>query len=92
MMYGAENNEMIEFIDLLDYTFSNKFVEKWRYKYSTAFIKKFQYRILKSINDKKPVKIKSLTQYLTKKCKYNEEQVTDFFESIEIDLYYPLIM
>lgn len=89
---NTEGYEIIEFIDLLDYTFSEKFIEKWRYKYSIAFIKKFQFRILKGIAEKKPIKIKSLHQYLTKKCKYSPEQVKDFFETIEIDMYYPLVM
>ena len=72
---NTENYEIIEFIDLLDYTFSDKFVEKWRYKYSIALIKK-----------------KSLYQYLSKKCKYNSEQIDSFFLDIEVDIYYPLVM
>ena len=55
-------------------------------------IKKFQYRVLKSVTDKKPVKKKSLFQYLNKKCKYSIDQIEDFFEDIEIDIYYPLVM
>jgi len=89
---NIEGYELIEFIDLLDFTFSDKFIEKWRYKYSVAFIKKFQFRVLKAISEKKPIKLKSLHQYLNKKCKYSPEQIKDFFESIEIDLYYPLVM
>jgi hypothetical protein len=87
-----ESIEIIEFIDLLNFTFSDSFVEKWRYKYSIAFIKKFQYKLLLSVQNKKPVKLKSLNQYLIKKCKYSEEQVEDFLEDIEIVLYYPLVM
>jgi len=89
---NTDNYEIIEFIDLLDYTFSDKFVEKWRYKYSIAFIKKFQFRILKGISEKKPIKKKSLYQYLSKKCKYNSEQIDSFFLDIEIEIYYPLVM
>jgi len=29
---------------------------------------------------------------MTKKCKYADEQVQDFFEAIEIEIYYPLVM
>lgn len=87
-----DNNEIMEFIDLLNYTFSDKFVEKWRYKYSIAFTKKFQYKMLKGMSDKKPIKKKSLHQYLTTKCKYNVDQVEEFFNDIELDLYYPLVM
>lgn len=87
-----ESIEIIEFIDLLNFTFSDSFVEKWRYKYSVAFVKKFQYKVLLSIQSKKPIKLKSLKQYLIKKCKYSIEQVEDFLEDIEITLYYPLVM
>ena len=89
---SIESYEIVEFIDLLDHTFSEKFVEKWRYKYSTAFIKKFQYKVLKSITDKKPIKKKSLHQYLCNKCKYNTKQIDNFFDDIEIEIYYPLVM
>ena len=87
-----ESIEIIEFIDLLNFTFSDSFVEKWRFKYSVAFVKKFQYKVLLSIQSKKPIKLKSLKQYLIKKCKYSSEQVEDFLDDIEISLYYPLVM
>jgi len=87
-----ENIEIIEFIDLLDYTFSDRFISKWRYKYSVTFIKKFQYKLLDSIQNKKPIKKKSLYAYLTKKCKYSDDQVQDFFDTIEIEIYYPMVM
>jgi hypothetical protein len=87
-----ESIEIIEFIDLLNFTFSDSFVEKWRFKYSVAFVKKFQYKVLLSIQSKKPIKLKSLKQYLIKKYKYSSEQVEDFLDDIEISLYYPLVM
>lgn len=87
-----ENVEIIEFIDLLDYTFSDRFIEKWRYRYSIAFIKKFQFKLLSSIQNKKPIKRKSLHHYLSKKCKYADDQIQDFFDSIEIEIYYPMVM
>ena len=47
----TDTYEIIEFIDLLDYTFSNKFIEKWRHKYSTAFIKEISaIELLKSMS------------------------------------------
>jgi hypothetical protein len=92
MMMSIDNYEIIEFIDLLDYTFSDKFVSKWRHRFSTSFIKKFQYKLLKTVSDKKPLKKRSLYHYMTKKCKYSEEQVQDFFQAIEIEIYYPMIL
>lgn len=86
-----DSYEMIDFIDLLDYTFSNDFIEKWRYRFSTGFLQKFQFKLLSSINEKKVLKRKTLMNYLTKKCKYSEDQVSDFFKAIDIDNYYPFV-
>jgi len=83
--------DIIDFIDLIDQTLSNDFVEKWRYKYSEKFIKHFQMRILLSLSKQKPLKIDTLYTHLTKKCKYSKEQVLNFFESVEISIYRPLI-
>tara|TARA_R110002051_G_scaffold291138_2_gene355005 strand:- start:89 stop:394 length:306 start_codon:yes stop_codon:yes gene_type:complete len=82
---------IIDFIDLLDETLSSSFIEKWRFTYSERFIKQFQMKILSSLTTNKPIKIDSLYIYLTKKCKYSREQVLNFFESIDIDIYRPLV-
>ena len=82
---------IIDFIDLLDETLNTTFIEKWRYAYSERFIKQFQVKILSSLTTSKPIKIDSLYIYLTKKCKYSKEQVLNFFESVDIDIYRPLI-
>ena len=82
---------IIDFIDLLDETLSSSFIEKWRFTYSERFIKQFQMKILSSLTTNKPIKIDSLYIYLTKKCKYSREQVLNFFKSIDIDIYRPLI-
>ena len=93
-MNSTHNTEIdiIDFVDLLDTTLSSSFTEKWRHKYSEKFIKLFQTKILHSVSNRKPLKIDNLYIYLTKKCKYSKEQVLDFFDSIEIDLYSPLIV
>jgi len=90
--HNSDEIEILEFMDLLHFTFSNDFIEKWRHKFSTNFVIKFQNRLFEAVNDKKPVKKTSLTQYLIKKCKYSEEVVQDFYDSIEIGIYYPLIL
>ena len=82
---------IIDFIDLLDETLCSPFIEKWRFTYSERFIKQFQMKILSSLTTNKPLKIDSLYIYLTKKCKYSREQVLNFFKSIDIDIYRPLI-
>ena len=82
---------IIDFIDLIDETLNAGFIEKWRYKYSERFIKQFQFKILSSLTNSKPLKIDSLYLFFTKKGKYSKEQVLNFFYSIDIDIYRPLI-
>ena len=84
--------DLVDFMDLINYTLHKDFVEKWRYKYSEKFIKHFQIKILESLNKQKIIKLTSLVNYLTKKCRYSPEQVENFFESIDISIYYPLIV
>ena len=38
--------EFIDFIDLINTTLSNEFVERWRFRFSIKFIKHFQLKIL----------------------------------------------
>ena len=83
--------DIIDFLDLINETLSYSFIEKWRHKYSEKFIKHFQLKILDAMNKQKPIKISILYNYLTKKCKYSGEQVINFFESIDIDIYKPFI-
>jgi len=83
--------QLIEFMDQVDYCLSLRFKEKWRHKYSSHFIRVFQEKVLKSLETQKPVKKSSLYTTYTKKYKYNPDVVFDFFNSIEIGLYYPIV-
>lgn len=83
--------QIIDFIDLINETLSNKFVERWKFKFSEKFLKQFQLKILHSLNKQRPIKLQSLYSFLVKKRNYAPEQVDNFFESIDIDLYRPLI-
>jgi len=83
--------DIIDFLDLINETLSYSFIEKWRHKYSEKFIKHFQMKILDSMNKQKPIKIEMMYNYLTKKCKYSPEQVINFFDTIEIEIYRPFI-
>ena len=84
--------DLVDFMDLINFTLHKKFVEKWRYKYSEKFIKHFQVKILESLNKQKVIKLSSLYNYLTKKCRYSTEQVENFFVSVDILIYYPLVI
>jgi hypothetical protein len=91
-MIPAINSEaLVDFIDLINFTLSKDFVEKWKYKYSEKFIKLFQLKILTSISKGSIIKTKTLYKYLTKNHKYSRIQVVNFFESIDIESYSPLI-
>lgn len=90
-MHNNSDIEFIDFIDLINITLSNDFVEKWRYRFSEKFIKHFQIKILNSLTKRKVLKLETLYNYLTKKCKYSPEQVDNFFKAIDIDIYFPFI-
>ena len=49
--------ELVDFMDLINYTLHKDFVEKWRYKYSEKFIKHFQIKILESLSKQKIIKL-----------------------------------
>ncbi len=83
--------ELIDLMDLLSFTTSNEFVDKWRFKFSEKFIKSFQLRFLKSLTDRKPLKKDTLYLFLRKKCGYSKDQILEFFESIDVELYNPII-
>lgn len=83
--------DIVDFMDLIDFTLSDKFVELWRHKYSEKFIKTFQNHILESMKKQKPLKLNSLFLAMQKNKKYSDTQILNFFESIDIDIYRPLI-
>ena len=83
--------DFIDFMYLMNFTLHKDFVDKWRHKYSEKFIKHFQLKLLSALTKQKPIKIELLFNYLTKKCKYSPEQVTNFFDTIEIEIYSPFI-
>ena len=84
--------ELVDFLDLINFSLADEFMERWRFRFSSKFIKEFQGKIIKSLKDRKPIKIESLFKHLSKKCGYSEDQVRNFFEAIDISLYHPLIL
>lgn len=86
-----ELSDIVDFMDLINFTLSEQFLEVWRHKYSEKFIKTFQLKILEALQHQKPIKINSLYLSLQKNNKYSEDQIVNFFESIDIDIYRPLI-
>lgn len=85
------DENIIDFLDLINFTLSNEFSEKWGHRFSPQFIKLFQIKMLQCVDGGKTIKRSTLFTYFTKRCKYSEEQVNNFFKAIDIDLYYPLV-
>ena len=91
-MYYNDSNDLIDLIDLINFTLHEEFVEKWRYKYSEKFITTFQYKLLDSLSKRKPIKKSHLENFFKKKLRYSDDQISNFFESIDISLYHPIIL
>jgi hypothetical protein len=83
---------LIETLDLINYTLSDRFIDKWRYRFSERFLKLFQTKLLEAIKNQKPLKIQTLFNYLSTKCGYSKEQVINFFDALDIkEMYSPII-
>lgn len=83
--------ELIDFLDLINYTLSQAFIEKWKYRFSVKFLKKFQFKVLQGLNKQKKIRKTTLFTFLSKTSGYNPDQVNLFFDSIEIEIYRPFI-
>lgn len=92
MIATTLDNDLIDFFDHLDYVLSSEFILRWKFKYSAKFLKNFQVKLLQALDKNKPLKKSTLFNYLTKRCKYSEDQTSNFFESIDLDLLYPLVL
>ena len=91
-MYYNDSNDLIDLIDLINFTLHEDFLEKWRHKYSEKFINAFQYKLLDSLSKRKPMKKSNLENFFKKKLKYSEDQISNFFVSVDISLYHPVIL
>jgi len=83
--------DLIETIDLLNFTFSSDFVDKWSYKYGKRLPSLFQIRLLKSLDSRKPLRIETVNKFLTVDSGFNEEVVFSFLKDIDIGIYSPII-
>mgnify|MGYP003153941896 CR=1 FL=1 len=86
-----EHIELQEFLEQVNYALSIEFKEKWKHRFSPHFIEIFQNRILKGLKESKPIKKSTLISLYEKKHKYSETEVSEFFELIDLTLYYPFI-
>lgn len=83
--------ELEEFLEQINYALSLEFKEKWRHRYSEAFINIFQGLLIDAFQQQKPLKVSVIESAFTNKHGYDLLLVRDFFEQIDITLYYPMI-
>lgn len=85
------DEELFETFDLLKFTTSKDFIDKWSYKYGKRMTRLFQIRILKSLESRKPLKMHTLHKFLSIDSGFNTEVVENFLQDIDFEIYYPII-
>ena len=83
--------DLVETIDLLNFTFSSDFVDKWSFKYGKRLPSLLQIRLLKSLDTRKPLKIQTVYKFLVIDSGLNDEVIKSFLEDIDYEIYYPII-
>ncbi len=91
MSFINPDEQMVEFLDLVDFTLSARFMRKWKDRYSERLVRLFQLKILGALDNSRPIKATTLFSYLCKKCKYSEEYIRQFFIDIELEDYEPIV-
>ena len=83
--------EIIDLLDLLSFTLSTEFINKWKSKYGERLLKSFQLKLIESLKAQKPISIHNLHKYLHLNLSYNTEVVINFFKDIDFEIYQPMI-
>ena len=83
--------DLVETIDLLNFTFSSDFVDKWSFKYGKRLPSLYQLRLLKSLDTRKPLKLQTVYKFLVVDSGFNEEVIKSFLEDIDYEIYFPII-
>lgn len=84
--------ELLEIIDLLNFTLSIDFIDKWSHKYGKRILRLFQIRILKSLESRKPLKMKTIHKFFVVDSGFSSELVKNFLLDIDYEIYYPIIL
>lgn len=85
------DEELFETFDLLKFTTSKDFIDRWSHKYGKRMTRLFQIRILKSLESRKPLKMQTLHKFLVVDSGFNQEVVENFLKDIDYEIYYPII-
>lgn len=83
--------EIYEFLDLMSFTLSTSFMDKWKFKYGERIVKLYQVKLLDSLKNSKCIKIASLFKFLTKDSGFSTEVVKNFLEDVDFSLYTPIL-
>ena len=75
--------DLVEIIDLLNFTFSSEFVDKWSFKYGKRLPSLFQIKLLKSLDSRKPLKLRLMHKFLTVDSGFNKEVAESFLQDID---------
>ena len=85
------DEELFETFDLLKFTTSKDFIDRWSYKYGKRMTRLFQIRVLKALDSRKPLKMQTLHKFLVVDSGFNQEVVENFLMDIDYEIYYPII-
>lgn len=86
------DTELIDLMELIEFTMSIDFLDRWKMKYGERLIRLFQIKILDSLKKQKPLKLNSLCKFLIIDSGFNQEIVINFLNDIDSELYYPMIL
>ena len=86
------DNELIDLMELIEFTMSINFLDKWKMKYGERIIRLFQIKILDSLKKQKPLKLESLNKFLVQDSGFSSDLVNNFFIDFDFELYRPIIL
>jgi hypothetical protein len=86
------DTELIDLMELIEFTMSIDFLNKWKMKYGERLIRLFQIKILDSLKKQKPLKISSLCKFLIIDSGFNNELIMNFLKDIDSDIYSPILL
>ena len=90
-IHSTLEEQLTETFDLLNFTFSASFVDKWKHKYGVRLLRLFQLRVIKSLDTRKPLKLTTLYKFLVTDSGFNPDLIIGFMDDIDFEIYFPMI-
>lgn len=85
------DTELIDLMELIEFTMSIDFLNRWKMKYGERLIRLFQIKILDSLKKQRPLKLNSLCKFLIVDSGFNGEVVLNFLNDIDNEIYFPIL-